>query len=127
MPEFISYNEGDPMIQVRSEGEVTLDQWQRSLERAAQFRDKFGVECLLVDVRRQWHSAGLKELFRFANMIPGDLRIAMLVDDLYREHRHGVEEKQRFLEEMARQAGKTVKSFLEESEAKDWLLSPEKQ
>ena len=121
MPDIITYCFKESIIRINSIGHVPTSEWYDSLDTVKALKEEHGLNRILIDTREQLETSEFEEIAEFAQSIPKDLRIALLVEDVSSSFHKSTEAKQRFLEAVARMNGVVIRIFLEETKAIEWL------
>ena len=114
MPEKVYFDASDRIIRIRSWGDVTIGDWNRSRADVIQLHADTGVGLVLVDVTGQTSAPGTLDIFDFGSDWPADIRVAILTGDATRED-------QEFLENVAMNRARPMRTFDEFDTALTWL------
>jgi hypothetical protein len=119
MPETVTVLEEQRIIEVRSFGYVSAEDWEQSVDTVMELVRDRGMTKVLVDsldlvsMPRTW------TLYEFGNLLaatkfPASVRIAAVIDGPLRENL-------KFIETVAINRGRQIKIFAAIDEALDWL------
>ncbi len=114
MPETVTLDPSAGIIRIRSWGDVTIDDWNRSRADVVQLNAETGVGLVLADVTEQTSAPGTLDIFDFGSDWPAEIRVAILTGDATRED-------QEFLENVAMNRARPVRTFDEFDMALTWL------
>ena len=114
MPETVTLDKELNVIRVRSWGDVTISDWQGSKRRVVELYGTTGVAEVLVDVTEQSSAPPTLDIYDFGADWPSAIRVAIVTGDATRED-------QEFLENVAMNRARPMRTFDGDSEALDWL------
>lgn len=114
MPEEVNLDKSLNVIRIRSWGDVTIDDWNRSRSEVIRVNRESGVNRLLVDVTAQTSAPTTLDIFDFGSEWPADIRAAIVIGEATRED-------QEFLENVAMNRARAMRTFEDLDEALEWL------
>lgn len=113
MTQEVKLDSNKRLLYVAFDRNSTVDSWKASLGELVRLSAESGITRAILDARRQESLASTTELYRFASNLPRHMAFAFLYDRNLAEYQ--------FLETVAVNRGLSVKSFVSEQEASDWL------
>ena len=114
MPETVSLDKELNVIRVRSWGDVTIADWNGSKDKIIDLSSETGVSEVLVDVTEQSSAPSTLDIYDFGSEWPSAIRVAIVTGDATRED-------QEFLENVAMNRARPMRTFDEIDEALFWL------
>jgi len=114
--EIISFDGRLGVIRVVSSGAITLDEWNRSLERIAELSKVWDCNNVLVDISRQTTIPAIVDLYEFGAMLPRDYRYALVTSA-------EIPDGHLFLETVGANRGKIIGFFGNEEQALAWFAA----
>ena len=114
MPEIVSWRPDIGIIEVRSFGAITGDDWRSSLEEVLRLSQVHGIHRVLVDARELTSMPDTLGILGFGENLPRNIRFGVVAGE---ESKHNV----RFLETVARNRNLELRMFSTVAEALDWL------
>jgi len=117
MPEVVEINKDTGVIEVRSFGDVSLDDLDRTVTEINHIYEEHGIDRVLVDVRNGTSMPNTVELFYFAQSLPDVMRIAIWVaqDQMTMA-------KVQFVRTVASNRGQRIQIFSTHKDALEWLV-----
>ncbi len=114
MPEEVTLDKSLNIIRVRSWGDATIADWNASRDSIIALYRETGINKVVVDVTEQTSAPSTVDIFDFGSAwLPG-VRVAIVTSDATRED-------QEFLENVAMNRARPMRTFDELDEALDWL------
>ena len=118
MPDELTINEELQIIEIRSQGEVRLEDAAESMKKAIRIHEEIGINRLLIDTAELTKLPSTVSVFNFFSQVSDDLFFAIIVKE---ESFSG--EMLSFGETVAVNRGKNVKVFTNREVALEWLLN----
>ena len=119
MPETVSLNDELSIIEVRSFGDVTVEDIEGSFREVKRVREESGVGKVLVDASEQTSMPGTADSFKITSNMPHFVRIAVFISE-----GQSTEDDLLFVESLAVSCGAIYRVFHSREEAVDWLVNP---
>ena len=116
MPETVHLDQGLNVIRIRSWGDLTIEDWNHSKSEVVRLHTATGVDQLLVDVTEQTSAPSTLDIFDFGSDRPGSICVAIVTGAATRED-------QEFLENVAMNRARTMRTFDGVGQALDWLAT----
>ena len=118
MPETVSLNDELGIIEVRSFGDVTVEDIEDSFREIKRVREESGVGKVLVDASEQTSMPGTADSFKITSNMPHFVRIAVFISE-----GQSTEEDLLFVETLAISCGAIFRVYYSKEEAIDWLFN----
>jgi len=125
MPEVVKFDEEKNIIRMVAFGDVTVEDMKSTFEQVLKIGAERNNYKFLADTRKQTSHSSLEELEAFISTVPSYLQIALLVSDAKKHSsiEESPEMKNRFMASIVESEGATIKTFIDEIEAINWLTS----
>ena len=114
MPETVEYSVGDEIIQVKSWGDISADEWLATSKEVLRIHDEDDVKLVLVDATRQTSIPPVGEIYEFAKFWNPNIIVAVVANKTTIEN-------QKFHQNTALNRGKIIQVFESRDSAIDWL------
>ncbi len=116
MPDLVSLLEKHQIIEIKSYGDVTINDLKTSLSLVNEIHENTGITKVLVDARDQKSLPSTSNIFEFGVQLPYKLHFALVID---KDQKTGNDVH--FLETVAFNRGFTINTFTSRITAIDWL------